>query len=577
MDYFKSRKFTWLSCFFLCLFLVAGFQPAYSTEEEVDLSDKIEDFTNKDSNASYSGAAVADMILWYLDTNGTGTNYDLNDTASQPASEDRQDTLISSNLVDNIDDNVTLSDMQAILTAYTDSDVYDFGTTIDENSQWTATDAEDQDKVNEFIMHWFNYKVPGADFEQVPVAVVTSSNPAAASAKADFSHWMCITGYSADADPNVTAWTFPTVTLNGFYVKDPANSGGLATDTGEGLGNFYMTATTWNDEYFKPLATGLEGAGMYGAVVEPPDPSDEAAWEYDESPAVPEPEVKTTLENSNVTYKYTSYGSSASDDQAELKERLLASTEFSKMLESDMYNEAFNKNDIGRVTRVERDGNDYAVVFFEKEKNGKVVTTAAAIVSLEDGTFEMGAAASDAKTYFDELTRSEAYANVFLETNGKQPISIWPSLSQTNPLNYGQKVVTSESSGMVRETCIYQAEKNGEVELEGKSPEINLLAADLEYAWHNWRYSVAKKSWYRTSESKEPGFYSHYEVEVTGDEGVDDVVLPDSAESVTKDSVDNGYIVEFDSKETGWKKVTATDHNYQGSIYGGGISMMYFK
>jgi len=137
--------------------------------------------------------------------------------------------------------------------------------------------------------------------------------------------------------------------------------------------------------------------------------------------------------------------------------------------------------------------------------------------------------------------------------------------------------VTLESSGMVRETCIYQAEKNGEVELEGKSPEINLLAADLEYAWHNWRYSVAKKSWYRTSESKEPGFYSHYEVEVTGDEGVVDVVLPDSAESVTKDSVENGYIVEFDSKETGWKKITATDDNYKGSIYSGGISMMYFK
>jgi hypothetical protein len=573
MDYFKSRKLTWLSCFFLCLFLVAGFQPAYSAEE-VDLSDKIADFTNKDSNASYSGAAVADMILWFLDTNGTATNsnYDQNGSSADDLTTDERQEMLFTDHVSNSDDNVTLTDMQEILTAYTDSDVYDFGTTIDENSQWTEDDAEDQDKVNEFIMHWLDYQVPDMSderFERVPVAVVTSSNPTDANATADFSHWMCITGYNASADPNVTAWTFPTVTLNGFYIKDPAS--------GLSLASHYMTAATWNADYFKPIASGLEGADKYGAVVEPPDPRDEAAWEYDESPAVPEPEVKAMLENSNVTYRYSNYGTSASDDQAELKERLLASTEFSKMLESDMYNEAFNKNDIGRVTRVERDGNDYAVVFFEKEKNGKVVTTAAAIVSLEDGTFEMGAAASDAKTYFDELTRSEAYANVFLETNGKLPISIWPSLAQTHPLNYGQKAVTLESSGMVRETCIYQAEKNGEVELEGKSPEINLLAADLEYAWHNWRYSVAKKSWYRTSESKEPGFYSHYEVEVTGDEGVVDVVLPDSAESVTKDSVENGYIVEFDSKETGWKKITATDDNYKGSIYSGGISMMYFK
>lgn len=574
MDYFKNRKLKWLSCFFLCLFLAAGFQPAYSVEE-VDLSDKIEDFTNKDSNASYSGAAVADMILWFLDENGTASSssYDLNDTDSGSAEDDRQDQLFTAH-ASNADDNITLSDMQAILTAYTDASVYDFGTTDDENSQWTATDAQDQDTVNEFIMHWLDYEVPGVSddrFKRVPVAVVTSSDPSAASAKADFSHWMCITGYNADADPNVTPWTFPGVTLNGFYIKDPAGTPGLEVDI-----NQYMTAATWNTKYFKPIASGLEGAGKYGAVVEPPDPTDEV-WEYDESPAVPEPEVKEMLDNSNVTYRYSSYGTVASDDQAELKERLLASTEFSKMLKSDMYDKAFNKNDIGRVTRVEREGEDYAVVFFEKEKGNKVVTTAAAIVSLEDGTFEMGAADSDPDTYFDELTRSEAYANVFLETNGKLPISIWPSLGQSNLFNYGQKVVTLESSGMVRETCIYQAEKNGEVELEGKSPEIELLAADLEYAWRNWRYSVAKKTWYRTSESKEPGFYSHYEVKVTGDQGVADVVLPDSASSVTKDTVEDGYIVEFDSKETGWKKITATDHNYKGSIYGGGISLMYFK
>jgi hypothetical protein len=174
------------------------------------------------------------------------------------------------------------------------------------------------------------------------------------------------------------------------------------------------------------------------------------------------------------------------------------------------------------------------------------------------------------------MTRREGFWNVYSQTR-EIPFSIWPSLEQNDPLNYGQKIVTFKSANMGRQTRIYQAEKDGSVSLKGKSPAIKLLSANLEYAWRNWRYSVAEKNWYYTDESKDPGWYYHYKFKVTDDEEVADIELPSSVGSVKTESIENGYVCEFYSDNKNWKNIQATDYDYKGSIYSGGVSWRYFK
>jgi len=112
-----------------------------------------------------------------------------------------------------------------------------------------ATDPQAMSKYMRDICFWMAYNVPGVAKQNVPATVPLYGG---------YNHWVTLKGCSATANP----WTAPTITVSGFWVKDPLITG-LGQDT-------YVTATVCASTYFLPLTTSDGYNGKLVRVSEPP-------------------------------------------------------------------------------------------------------------------------------------------------------------------------------------------------------------------------------------------------------------------------------------------------------------------
>lgn len=527
---------------------------------------------SRGGDPKYSGAAVADMILTYLNPAQYFTHH---------TTDERQEILMAGYGV-NVDGDeiISISGLKDILNNYLKpSTPYNYGIStenvVDSDGTifWSEEYAGEQNRVNRFIMHWLDYDVSNAPEDRMhgPAAVVTSSDPQKrdGGADSDYNHWMTIVGYSSDIDPHTTSWEILNAQLNGFVVSDPAVNG---------LGSYkYIQANEWNAKYFRPIKNGLEGAGRYGAVVEPPETENNNVQVVEKTPE-PSQELVKQLNTHKTDYVYKDFwlsdDTSEDNASAEIKKRLMENRDFIKMLKFDTYRQAFKPENVGRVIKVESAGGDYALILFEKNDNGKLITTGAAMVSLSTGSFKMGFSNPKAD-FFDETKRWKAVFNVYAET-GNQPVNAWPALYKSNPLDYGCKVVTPEEKDSLKQFNIYQAEKDGEVFLLDQSPLIELLSSEQIIIFNNWRYE--NRQWHNDGGKKENGCYKRLRVKITDDNKVADVKWPDSFKLVAETIVDEGYIYEFICGfDQDINVITAADKNYKGNCKSGGISYFYLK
>lgn len=528
---------------------------------------------SRGGDPKYSGAAVADMILNYLNP----TQY-----FTQHTTDERQEILMAGYGVDvDGDEIISISGLRDIMNNYlTASNAYNYGISTENVVDrygailWSEEYGAEQNRVNQFIMHWVDYNVSNSnapeDRMHGPAAVVTSSDPQkpGGGADSDYNHWMSIVGYSSDIDPHTTPWEILNAQLNGFVVSDPAVNG---------LGSYkYIQANEWNTKYFRPIKNGLEGAGRYGAVVEPPETENNVRV-VEKTPG-PNPGLVKQLNTHKTDYVYTDFwlsdDTSEANASAEIKKRLMENRDFIKMLKFDTYRQAFKPENVGRVIKVESAGGDYALILFEKNDNGNLITTGAAMVSLSTGSFKMGFPNPRAD-FFDETKRWKAICNVYAET-GNQPINAWPALFQSNALDYGYKVVTPWEEDSLKQFNIYQAEKDGAVFLLDQSPSIELLSSEQIFVFNNWRYESGQ--WHNDGGGKENGFYKRLQVKITDDNKVADVKWPDSFKLVAKTIVNGGYIYEFICGfDQDINIITAADKNYKGSCKSGGISYFYLQ
>ncbi|VEN74182.1 exported hypothetical protein [Candidatus Desulfarcum epimagneticum] len=540
---------------------------------------------SKDGNAAYSGAAVADTILSHL----------LSGYLAQNDDADRQEQLMSDR--DATDDGVlSLSEMKAALNHYLHpSTRYNYKNTADRLHY-----AMNQDFAN-FQIAWWLEGDP-SDIAPAPVAVTISSNPHRAGgggADSDYRHWMTIVGHS-------TRFMFdrPSVyrELNGFVVSDPA-AGGMGSEK-------YIQASEWNSKYFRPIALGLEGermygyvmngfptteqkrvhmsaktpertiaqglegAGMYGAAVEPPETEGEvhAAAKTPE----PNPDLTRGLERSGTDFQYKDFwadeSSSSESADDEIKEALMKNRDFMSALELEPYKSAFMPENVGRVIKVESRSGDYALVLFEKNDNGRLITTGAAIVCLSHGIFKEAFSNPD-PDFFDEAERWKAICHVF-SWAGARPVNAWAHLEKDSPLDYGHKVVAPSESGYLTRFHVYQAEKDGAVFLLDASPSIELISSKKAFAHDNWVYEDGR--WSDSGTERGRGWQRRVAFRITDDVDVTDVKWSDSLRLIRKEKTKDGYVYEFmcDPDESE-KVVTAMDQNYKGNDKTGGIS--YFR
>ena len=492
---------------------------------------------SKNGESKYSGVAVADTILAYLDP---GTYLTLS------SADERQEALMTAHNSPG-DDVISIIELKNMLNHYLHS--HSPGQIYNYISSDMESYADDQNRVNQYIMHWLDYEVQGASNAKNhgPAAVLTSSEPNknGGGADSDYNHWMTIVGYSSDIDPHTTLWQIPNAILNGFVVSDPAVNG---------LGHYkYIQASEWNMKYFKPVKSNLDSAGIYGAVVEPPEMNKNLKV----SAKTPEtnPDLAKELDQSKTAYQYRDFWAEASDGaDDEIRKNLMKNHDFIKMCAFDHYKQAFNPDNIGRVIKVESSAGDYALILFEKNNEENLVTTGAVMVSLSTGTFKMGFPNPN-PDFFDEAKRWQAIYTVYAQT-GTLPLNAWPHLDKNNVLDYGHKVVAPMENGSLNQFHIYQVEKDGSVALLDKSPEIELTSSSSYDHKEGWHEIVVK---------------------ITDDEQVTDVQWPDSLKLIDK----NGTAYKFKYrvyKEANIPKViTATDKNYKGSDKYGGISYFFIR
>jgi len=665
-------------------------------EQRLMIEDVAQKFS-KNGDSAYSGPAVADTILSYLKPDYL---------SSELGTDERQEIFMMMADVD-ADAGIPLSGLKEILNNYLHpSSPYNYGTSADYSDLWSAEDAGNQNRVNQFIMHWLDYEVKGASAGKLhgPAAVATSSDPHKASggADSDYKHWMTIIGYSSDTDPHVTPRDIPAATqLNGFWISDPDS---------EGLGSYkYIQANEWNQRYFRPVADSLEMAGKYGAVVEPPVTENSAQvagktpesnlglmeklntdnvdhiypdfWSWDD--AARNNEIKKSLLESRdyikmirsplfcvddiisfsalvgkindasnpfsayIKEQFSSGGkrllddfsvSSASEEQKDILirelNRLLLGAELYNQGENLLscessggkdlvrqnrrfledaypneiekmrfYHTALDPEHIGRIIKVESDGGDYALIMFEHNKNGKLITTGIAMLSLSDASLRIGFPNPKAD-FFDPLERWKAIFKVLVET-GKEPINAWPALFQGEPLDYGYKVIIPEKEGSLLQFNVYRVEKDKQVFLMDQSPSIELLSSDQAFVYDDYWCELDEEQCHNKRLGVENGFYKRFRAKITDDNEAPDVQWPDSVKMLKQEIVGGGYVYEFivPSNENlapgssfagpGFEPcgnndgycdffsdpdvITATDGNYRNSRENGGISYFILR
>ncbi len=204
---------------------------------------------------------------------------------------------------------------------------------------------------------------------------------------------------------------------------------------------------------------------------------------------------------------------------------------------------ALNPENIGRIVKVESDGGDYALIMFEQNENGKLITTGIIMLSLSDASIRMGFPNPKAD-FFDPMERWEAILKVLVET-GKGPVSAWPALFGGNPLDYAYKTVIPEEKDALLQFNIYRAEKDKQAFLLDQSPSVELLFSDQIFVYTDVWCELDQEACYNEILSVENGYYKRFTVKITDDKGAPDVQWPDSVAMFNRAPVEDGYVYEF--------------------------------
>lgn len=446
-------------------------------------------YTNYQGNPNYSGVAVADMIIDYL----------------VPANSDTQTSLMS--FADlNGDGVVSSSELERLLNQKVDHG-YNFGSTatINQYSNWGIIDqfnATNQADCIKQICHWLAYKVPNvaAGREYVPVAISTSANPAI-KADSDYSHWMSVVGIKTNQDPfpnlsNTASFreeyrALASLQLYGVYLNDPGQSG-LGFHT-------YMAADVWATQYFRPIATGLEGAGTYVALMEPPDPK-----------AVP---VKVNQAKNNSSLQVVleipekgisifipkSLNKKVKDYILSLLKQLKQSPDFTTLVEDSYFGEALKNTEVNRCFKVSSKHNqDYAIVPFEKKVNNKLTTTLAVIVNNETGQFQIASADNKASNIYNPMPWYEAYRALRKQIGWSEyPLKYWLSNNAGRALFPGWGFVTTKYNWQgpvqILSSNEYAVNSEGKVNLEQSSPVVEILSTKIIRIGKEWIKLVSFK------------------------------------------------------------------------------------
>jgi len=446
-------------------------------------------YSNYQANPNFSGAAVADMIIDYL----------------VPTNNDTQTSLMS--FADLNGDGILSSSELARLLNKKVGGGYNFGSTAQINQysnqgiiDWF--DAANQANCIKQICHWLAYKVPKVTLgrEYVPVAISTSANPAV-NADSDYSHWMSVVGIKTNQDPfpNVSSsasfreeYRAPaSLQLYGVYLNDPGQSG-LGFHT-------YMAADIWATQYFRPVATGLEGAGTYAAIMEPPDPQ--------ASPVnISQPKNDSSLqavleipEKGISVFIPKALNKNVKDYLLTLLKRLKQSPDFVTLMEDPYFGNALNATEVKRCFKVSGKLNpEYTVVPFEKKVDNKLTTTLAIIVNNQTGQFQLASADNKAQGIYNPLAWYEAYKALRKQIGWSEyPVKYWLSNSSGSALFPGWSVVTLKYNGNgpleILSTNEYAITAGKKITLEQSSPGIEILSTKIIQNDKEWIKIVAFK------------------------------------------------------------------------------------
>lgn len=438
-------------------------------------------YSNYQGNPDFSGVAVSDMIQDYLNPDNIDTQADLMLDADQ-----------------NNDGETSGSEIQRLLNAKSPS-VYNFGTTSTLNSYSSLgkIDSFDAGKQNDCVRqlcHWMAYKVPKAPAgkEYVPVAIAASSNPAI-SADSNYKHWMSVVGIKTNHDPfpNLAdnaafrdKYHVPeTLELYGVYLNDPGV---------EGLGfHSYISAEVWLRDYFRPIAAGLEEAGKYAAIMEPPD-SNAAPVYISPAPANNALEVILKIPQSGVSI----FVPSLIDPKLKvylsgLLGNLRKSADFATLINDGYFGQSLKDTIVHRCFKVDAAVNNaYTIIPFEKQIQDKLITTSAVIVNNETGQFQMAAADPKSSAIYSPMSLADADKALRKKIGWRNeyPINFWLSNSVGSPLFPGWSVVTlkyyRQGPVNVLNTTEYTITPEKEVKEEKKSAQVEILS--------NWSFKSGK-------------------------------------------------------------------------------------
>jgi len=464
-------------------------------------------YTNYQDDPDFSGAAVADMIIDYLAPNNSDT---------QPMLMAYADL--------NSDGVVSLSELARLLNQKVGPG-YNFGSTavINQYSNWGIIDqfnaAHQADCIKQ-ICHWLAYKVPNAPAgrEYAPVAISTSANPAG-NADSDYRHWMSVVGIKTNQDPFpslVNTASFreeyrvpASLELYGVYLNDPGQSG---------LGfHSYVSAGVWAGQYFRPIAAGLESAGTYAAVMEPPEP-DVAPVKI--CPAKNNASLQVVLEipeKGISIFIPKSLPQKTKDYILTLLERFKQSADFRTLIEDSYFGTALKDTEVHRCFKVSGKLNqDYTIAPFDKKTNNKLTTTLAVIMNNATGQFQIASADNKAVDIYNPMPWYEAYKLLRKQIGWSgYPVKYWLSNNAGSALFPGWSVVTAKynQQGPVQilSSNEYAVTNAGKVSLEQSSPEVEILSAKIIPSGGEWiklvsfKVNAAEKYTVELDKNNQPG------------------------------------------------------------------------
>ncbi|ETR72671.1 MAG: hypothetical protein OMM_01538 [Candidatus Magnetoglobus multicellularis str. Araruama] len=453
-----------------------------------------------------SGQVVANSILTYLDM-----------TRSYNILETR----------------INMDTMSRILNRYSFY-YYNFGSTKDlirmGKIDMSKTTEEIQDQVNTWICHWIDYDVHGAsdDRKNVPAAV----------ALGDYDSWKMIYGFITNWDPFLNSWKIPDgVQLEGFYLRNPKDS--------DPYNHTYHQSDYWNYRVFSPLnQMETDEENIFPIVVEPPEQELEGV--LTSTPPVKDQNVVKTINQIKWGYSYITPWETINEYNQQLHDSIIANTDFEKALNNEHFSKAIKDTMVARMYKIET-GNNYALVPFDRNIEGKL-STSMIVVSGLDGTFKQSSVSSS-DNYFQVKSRWDAMNEVQEET-GRDVINNWLTLDNVDALRPVYKSVTlgTTENGYMN-TIVHLSKKNGLIDIN-ISPEITCAGFYENDGNIVYRFKIKDTEGYIYSVEAES-----YEILAIQDD-IYELVVPQSTSA--------GII-----------EITARDNDSKDTIYAGGYSFYH--